>query len=157
MKNRRDFLREAATGAVILGAHSARGVTRMLEQKMDQTKARVVIARDPSLHGPDGKLDEKRVGDLLDRAITTYTGRKQPMEAWKHIVRKGGATGEVIGLKTNGLGGRGISTHAVLVFAIAERLQQAGVKPGNILVWDRNARDLQACGLAINTDPGRIR
>jgi uncharacterized protein (DUF362 family) len=43
------------------------------------------------------------------------------------------------------------------VLAIAERLQQAGVKPGNILVWDRNARDLEACGLTINTDPGRIR
>ncbi len=64
---------------------------------------------------------------------------------------------KVIGLKTNGLGGKGISTHAVLVFAIAERLQQAGVKPGNILVWDRNARDLKACGFEINMDPSRMR
>jgi len=44
-----------------------------------------------------------------------------------------------------------------LVFAIAERLQQAGVKPGNILIWDRNARDLEACGLTISTDPNKIR
>jgi uncharacterized protein (DUF362 family) len=65
--------------------------------------------------------------------------------------------GKVIGLKVNGLGGKGISTHAVLVLAIAERLQQAGVKPGNIMVWDRNARDLEACGLTINTDPSRVR
>ena len=43
------------------------------------------------------------------------------------------------------------------MLAICERLQQAGVKPGNILVWDRNARDLEACGLTINTDPSRIR
>ncbi len=64
---------------------------------------------------------------------------------------------KVIGLKTNGLGGKGISTHAVLVYAIAERLQGAGVKPGNILVWDRNARDLKACGLTINTDPNQVR
>ena len=69
---------------------------------------------------------------------------------------EGGAKDKVIGLKTNGLGGKGISTHAVLVYAIAERLQQAGVKPGNILIWDRNARDLQACGLTINTDPNRF-
>jgi uncharacterized protein (DUF362 family) len=41
--------------------------------------------------------------------------------------------------------------------AICERLQQAGVKPGNIVVWDRNARDLQVCGLTINTDPSRVR
>ena len=48
---------------------------------------------------------------------------------------------KVIGLKVNGLGGKGISTHAALIMAVAERLQQAGVKPGNIVVWDRNARD----------------
>jgi uncharacterized protein (DUF362 family) len=64
---------------------------------------------------------------------------------------------QVIGLKVNGLGGKGISTHATLVLALAERLQQVGVKPGNILVWDRNARDLEACGLTISTDPNRIR
>ena len=157
MKSRRDFLKEAATGAVFFGTQSTRGMTRMLEQTAEQAKPRVVIARDPALHGPDGKLDEKRVGDLLDRAITIYTGHKQPAEAWKCIVHEGGAEDKVIGLKTNGLGGRGISTHAVLVFAIAQRLQLAGVKPGNILVWDRNARDLQACGLTINTDPSHVR
>ena len=79
------------------------------------------------------------------------------MDAWKQIVLEGGGKGKVIGLKTNGLGGKGISTHAVLVYAIVERLQQAGVKPGNILIWDRNARDLQACGLTINTDPSQMR
>ena len=157
MKSRRDFLKGAATGAVILGAESGLGLTRTLEPQTDKDKATVVIARDPALHGPDGKLDEKRVGELLDRAIAAYTGRAKPVDAWKHIVLEGGAKDKVIGLKTNGLGGKGISTHAVLVYAIAERLQQAGVKPGNILVWDRNARDLQACGLTINTDPSRVR
>jgi uncharacterized protein (DUF362 family) len=157
MKSRREFLKGAATGAVLVGAQSSRGLTRMLDQRVDRAQSKVVIARDPKLHGPDGKLDEKRVGDLLDRAVTTYTGQKQPSAAWKQIVLQGGGKDKVIGLKTNGLGGKGISTHAVLVFAIAERLQGAGVKPGNILVWDRNARDLQACGLTINTDPSRIR
>ncbi len=90
---------------------------------------------------------------LLDRAIASYTGRDKPVEAWKRIV----PVGKVIGLKVNGLGGKGISTHLALVLAVCERLQQAGVKPGNILVWDRNARDLEACGLTITTDPSRIR
>ena len=99
------------------------------------------------------QLDEKRVLDLLDRAIAAYTGRDKPVEAWKRIV----PVGKVIGLKVNGLGGKGISTHLALVLAVCERLQQAGVKPGNILVWDRNARDLEACGLTITTDPSRIR
>jgi uncharacterized protein (DUF362 family) len=156
MRNRREFLKESATGALVLGTRSGLGLTRALDQRTE-AKPKVVIARDPSLHGPDGKLDAARVGTLLDRAMATYTGHARPIDAWKRIILAAGAKDKVIGLKTNGLGGRGISTHAVLVFAIAERLQQAGVKPGNILVWDRNARDLQACGLTINTDPNQVR
>jgi uncharacterized protein (DUF362 family) len=157
MKSRREFLKGAATGAAILGAESSLGLARALDQQAEASKSKVVIARDSALHGLDGKLDEKRVSELLDRAIATYTGRKRPVDAWKHIVLEGGAKDRVIGLKTNGLGGKGISTHAVLVFAIAERLQAAGVKPGNILIWDRFANDLEACGLTISTDPNRVR
>jgi uncharacterized protein (DUF362 family) len=161
MKSRRDFLKTAATGAVLLGTQAKLGLARRqevhTEKHSDNGKSRVVIARNPALHGADGKLDDKRVAELLDRAIGTYTGHKNPVDAWKHIVVEGGAQDKVIGLKTNGLGGKGISTHLALVLAVAERLQQAGVKPGNILVWDRSARDLQACGLTINTDPARVR
>lgn len=157
MASRRDFLKEAASGAVILGAHRSIGFPRVLGAMPQNHRSTVVVAREPALHTRDGKLDEKRAGELLDRAIIAYTGQKRATDAWKQIVMRSGAHDKVIGLKTNGLGGRGISTHAVLVFAIAERLQQAGVKPGNILVWDRNARDLQACGLTINTDPNKVR
>ena len=160
MESRRDFLKVAATGALVLGSQSKLGLAGMLDQHGQHTetgKSKVVVARDPALHGPGGgsgtQPDEKRVLDLLDRAIASYTGHHNPVEAWKRIV----PADKVIGLKTNGLGGKGISTHLALVLAIAERLQQAGVKPGNILVWDRNARDLQACGLTINTDPSRVR
>jgi uncharacterized protein (DUF362 family) len=155
MKNRREFLKEAATGAVLIGTQSKLGFAAMLDQHVETGKSKVVVARDAALHGT-GQLEEKRVLDLLDRAIASYTGRAKPIEAWKHILPQSGQ-GKVIGLKVNGLGGKGISTHTVLVLAIAERLQQAGVKPGEILVWDRNARDLEACGLTINTDPSRIR
>jgi len=153
MTSRRDFLKEAATGAVILGSQSKLGIAGMLDHHTESGKSKVVVARDPQLHGTGTQPDEKRVLALLDRAIAAYTGRQNLVEAWKHIV----GPGKVIGLKTNGLGGKGISTHLALVMAVSERLQQAGVKPGNIIVWDRNARDLQACGLTINTDPSRVR
>ncbi len=156
MKNRREFLKAAATGAVLLGAQGKLGLAAPPDQHeahAETGKARVVVARDTALHGSAGELDEKRVLALLDRAIAHYTGRDNPVEAWKSIV----PVGKVIGLKTNGLGGRGICTHAALVMAISERLQQAGIKPGEILVWDRNRRDLEVCGIAINTDPGKMR
>ncbi len=153
MNSRRDFLKTTATGALVVGAQSKLGLAAMLDKKSEASKSKVVVARDAALHGTNGVLDEKRVQALLDRAIASYTGREKPVEAWKRIV----PVGKVIGLKVNGLGGKGISTHAALIMAICERLQQAGVKPGEIIVWDRNARDIQACGLTINTDPSRIR
>lgn len=157
MKSRRDFLKGAATGAVLIGSKGALGLTGGLDRHETEGRSKVVIARDPLLHADGAQPDEKRVQAMLDRAIAAYTGREHPVDAWKHIVLQGRGQDKVIGLKTNGLGGKGISTHLALVLAIAERLQQAGVKPGNILVWDRNARDLEACGLTINTDPSRIR
>lgn len=153
MTNRREFMRVAATGALVLGSQSKLGLAAALDQHRTAGNSKVVVARDAALHGAGAQPDEKRVLALLDRAMAAYTGRDNPVAAWKHIV----PAGQVIGLKTNGLGGRGISTHLALIMAVAERLQQAGVKPGNIIVWDRNARDLQACGLTINTDPSRIR
>ena len=156
MTSRREFLKEAATGAVVLSAQARLGLAAAVNHPAESGKSRVVVARDPALHDSTGQLDDKRVLALLDRAIASYTGRDHSVEAWKQILR-GVGPDKVIGLTTNGLGGKGISTHAALVLAITERLQQAGVKPGNIVIWDRNARDLVACGLTINTDPSRVR
>jgi uncharacterized protein (DUF362 family) len=153
MESRRDFLKVAATGALALGAQGKLGLAAALDQHARAGKSKVVVARDAALHGTGAQPDEKRVQALLDRAIASYTGLDNPVEAWKRIV----PVGKVIGLKVNGLGGKGIATHSALIMAICERLQQAGVKPGDIVIWDRNARDLEACGLTVSTDPSRIR
>lgn len=153
MKDRREFLKEAATGAVLMTSGGRLGLAAMLGQSAHAGKSRVVIARDPSLHGTDAQPDGQKVLNLLDRAITSYTGHAKPMEAWKSLV----LMDKVIGLKVNGLGSKGIATHPVLILAVAERLQQAGVKPGNILVFDQNAMFLAACGMTINHDPSRVR
>ena len=89
MKSRRDFLKEAATGAVVLGcAADALGLAGMLDQHAASRQIQSGDCRDPALHGQSAQPDEKRVLDLLDRAIATYTGRDNPVEAWKHIVAR---------------------------------------------------------------------
>ena len=154
MKNRREFLKEAATGAVLLGTSAA---AEKLAFAAAAGKSKVVIARDASLHGTGTQPDEQKVLDLLDKAMAAYTGREKPIEMWNSIIPADILAGKTIGLKVNGLGGRGISTHAALTLAVAERLQQAGVRAGNILVWDRGARDIAACGMTVNTDASRVR
>lgn len=157
MKDRREFLKGAATGAMLLGAHSRLGLAEALAQRAAATKSRVVVARDAGLRITGSQPDQKRVQALLDKAMASYTGREKPLEAWKRVIPPAVLKSGVIGIKVNGLGGRGISTHAELVIAICERLREAGVAPGNIVVWDRNARDLMACGMTINTDRNRVR
>jgi len=156
MKSRREFLKDAATGAVLLSAAKL-VLPGAAEAHAAARKSRVVIARDAALSANGGQPDEQRVLNLLDKVMAAYTGRDTPIEAWKTVVPASILNGKVIGLKVNGLGGRGISTHAALTMAVAERLQQAGVRAGNILVWDRGARDLEACGMTVNSDLSRVR
>jgi uncharacterized protein (DUF362 family) len=148
MKNRRDFLK-AATSAVLIGTQNKLALAVALEPR----KSKVVIARDAALHNAAGQLEEQRVLNLLDHAIAIYTGRDKPVEAWKRIV----PVGKVIGLKVNGLGGKPIATHLALTLAICERLQQAGVKPGEIVVWECQSSGLENAGYTINADRNRIR
>jgi uncharacterized protein (DUF362 family) len=147
MENRREFLKTAATGALLLGTSSATGLAAT------SSKPRVVVARDPHVFSSPGVLDEAKVQALLDRAIHSYTGIEKPVDAWRHIV----PVGKTIGLKVNGLGGKGISTHAALTHAVCERLQQAGVKPQQIIIWEQRTNFLSACGFEHSEDASRIR
>ena len=111
-----------------------------------QAKARVVIARGAT-------PDAARVLNALDRALQACYECNSPMEAWKKIARPG----EVVGLKVNCLAGRGASTNNVLVDAICERLQQAGIPARDIVIWDRLNADLESAGFRVSTRGDRIR
>ena len=113
-----------------------------------QAKSRVVIARDPLLRG-----DSARLLKLLDAAIQSTYGASSPLEGWKKLARPG----EVVGLKVNCLAGRGASTSPVLVEAVCERLQQAGIPQRDIVVWDRLNEDLEHAGFKVAARRDRIR
>jgi uncharacterized protein (DUF362 family) len=116
-------------------------------------KSKVVIARDPSLRAAGGTPDSGRVLNLLDRALQAFTDSDSPIAAWKKVVRPG----EVIGLKVNCLSGRGAATNPVLVEAICERLQQAGIPQKDIVIWDRLNSDLESAGYRVASRKDRIR
>jgi len=154
MESRREFLKTTATGALLLGSKSALGLT---PDAHTLSKSKVVIARDPKVYSSPGQLDEKKVSELLDRAIVSWTGRDNPVDGWKRILGKDLGPDKVIGLKVNGLGGKGIATHTALTKAICDRLQQAGIKPSNIVIWEQRANFLKACGFDHSDNPGSIR
>lgn len=119
----------------------------------DQPKSRVVIARDPALRA-GRSIESPRLLKLLDRSLAAFYNRDNPLEAWKQIARPG----EVVGLKVNCLAGRGTaSTNPVLVDAVVERLQQAGIAAKDILIFDRFSSDLENAGFRLSGRPGAVR
>ena len=117
------------------------------------TKSKVVISRDPSLRPSGPSVDSARLLNALDRAIQSLYDADSPIDAWKRIARPN----EVVGLKVNCLSGRGNSTNTVLVEAVCERLQQAGIPRTNIVVWDRLNSDLESAGFPVSSRKDRVR
>jgi uncharacterized protein (DUF362 family) len=149
--SRRDFLKKALMGAAVLRVSAGMGALAGAEQGA-AAKSKVVIARDALLRGTGSTVDSGRMLKLLDRAMQALFDRDHPIEAWRKVVRPG----ETVGLKVNTLGGRGISTNLQLVEAVCERLQEAGVKAGDIVVWDRDSEELERAGFHLSMDGNRV-
>jgi uncharacterized protein (DUF362 family) len=122
--------------------------------------SRVVVARDPMLRGTGSAIDPHRLEALADRAMQALFNRDHPaaaapenaIAAWRHVA----GPNDTVSLKVNTLGGRGISTNVELGAAICERLQQAGVKPANIVVWDRDSEEMERAGFRIIVGGDRV-
>lgn len=154
-KSRRDFLKDCALGALAVGAarYAFADDGKINPPPSAGAKSKVVIARDASLYGKSATPDSTRVQKLLDQAMQNFFQTSDPVSPWKKIVRPG----EVVGLKVNTIAGPNLSTRPVLVAAVCERLQQAGVKASNIVVWDRTNEELDRAGFTLSDDPSRIR
>jgi len=150
--NRRDFLKAALTGAAGLSACGPGQFAQAADQAPQSQKSRVVVARDPQLRPSGTTVDPARMQSLLDRAMQAHFDRNNAIDAWKKLVRPG----ESVGLKVNALGGRAVSTNLQLVQAICERLQHAGIKPSDIVIWDRDTAELEHAGFPIAIGGNRV-
>ena len=146
--NRREFLKTCAAGAMLAG-----GTHRAFAFFSAREKTKVVISRDALLRGAGSSLDSGRLLKMLDRAMQALYATDSPLEAWKKVVQPG----EVVGLKVNGLAGRGLSTSVLLVQVLCARLQDAGIPEKDIVIWDRLNADLESAGFSIATRQDRIR
>jgi uncharacterized protein (DUF362 family) len=153
--SRREFLKKALAGAAFVRAGGAVAALAA-EQGAKLAKSKVVVARDGLLRGqgstPGTSVDSGRMLSLLDRAMQALFDRDRPIEAWRMVVRPG----ELVGLKVNTLGGRGISSNVQLVAAICERLQEAGIKAGAIVVWDRDTEEMDHAGFRVAEGGDRV-
>jgi uncharacterized protein (DUF362 family) len=110
----------------------------------------VAIGRRQGLVTATGALDPKLVEAALGAAVARAAGEATPVAAMRKLFRPR----DVVGIKVNCLGGRGVSTRPEAALQLAAFLQAAGIAADRIYVWDRTDRELRAAGYTIGAGRG---
>jgi uncharacterized protein (DUF362 family) len=148
---RRDFIRRGS--ATLAGAGLANLLHDRRAAAQPGRKSTVVMVKH------DGATDERGVGHpgvvkkLVDRAVAELTGKESPRDVWSEFV----SPDDIVGIKVNCIAGKNFSTQRCVVDAIVDGVTSAGVKPSNIIVWDRWNWEMAAGGYKINTSGSGVR
>lgn len=139
---RREFLKQMAlTGAAISGLPAAASAAEKV-MKGTGGRSRVVIMTDKAVLKGENEIVQTVVDRMLDLSMSRLTGASSGLEAWKRLF----GPDDVVGVKVNCLFGKGVSTHPEVTMAVVRGLKLAGVKPSNIIIWDRSTGDLIKSG-----------
>lgn len=149
MPSRREFLKELMmTGA---GLYTPAAAFAVLLQDKKNPQSTVVEVKNPNVQTEGHRIRQEVAQAMLFEAVRRLSGEKTDRAAWKRYF----SSEDVVGIKVNCLFGRGASTHPEVVMAIVEGLKLAGVKPDNIIIWDRSDGDLAKTGYTLNREgPG---
>ncbi len=142
---RRDLLK-AMAGAVSFTI----GSEVSAEEEKKPRRSKVVLVRHPDVLDRQGKINPKVLQGMLDDAVTNLVGVKEPVEAWKRLVKPT----DSVGIKSNVWSP--LPTPKEVEDVIRQRLTDAGVKPESIRIDDRGAyKTLAPCTALINVRPLR--
>lgn len=89
--------------------------------------------------------------EMLDAALVTLTGLDDALLAWQALFDPG----EVVGIKVNTISR--YTTTPTVAYAVAQRLQDAGLPAEQIVLFDRTERELVDRGFTINPDGPGVR
>src|SRR5438034_2199488 len=118
---------------------------------------RVIEIRHPDAVRPDHGINRDAVTAMMNRGMKELTGADDARESWKQFFQKG----DVVGIKVNPVGRRpkpnepgrvptaagSISSPEVLLQVVAS-LKEAGVRPQDIIVFERYADEFYDAGYA---------
>lgn len=114
--------------------------------------SKIVHARHAGVWSGD-ELVPGAIRQMLDASITKLTGLNDAPAAWAALFRPT----ERIAIKVSTINTSDFFTHVPLVLVVAECLQEAGVPAEQIVIFDRNDRELKRAGYTINQDGPGVR
>jgi hypothetical protein len=106
--------------------------------------SRVVLVRHAGVWNADTP-DPAIVLQMLDAGLTTLTGATDALAVWQTLFDPD----DRVLLKVNCIAYGG-PTQPAVTYAVAQRLQAAGLRPANILIFDRTDHELEAAGYTLN-------
>jgi hypothetical protein len=146
---RRDFLRTTALSPVA-GAFASN--FELSSGQSPPPKAKVVLIRDENALVAFKKPNAKVVQRMLDEALSTLLEEKDPIQAWKQVVKPS----DIVGIKSNVW--RYLPTTLEVEGIIKKRIFDAGILEENIGIDDRGVRRnhlFQNATAIINVRPAR--
>jgi hypothetical protein len=104
-------------------------------------RGKVIEVQHPGSVREDFSICPTTVKSMMDRGMTELTGADHPTEAWRRFFERG----DVVGIKVNPVGRKwsfskaaSVSSPAVVLEVVAG-LKSAGVRPEDIILFDRYA------------------
>lgn len=125
---RREFLK-GTTSAALAGTLYLSSPVELFTKT--EKKTTVVLIRNKEVLNDFNKPREKVVQQMLDEAVTTLLNEKDPIRAWKQLLKPT----DIVGIKSNVW--RFLPTPRELEMAIKGRVMDAGIPEKNIGIRDR--------------------
>ena len=105
------------------------------------TKAKVI-----KIHAPDAtrhfQANPKQILAMVESGVKHLSSQTSPIAAWTQFV----STNDIVGLKINTHLGTLSGTRPAVVEAVVQGLIRSGIPGENIVIWDRELKDLKRAG-----------
>jgi hypothetical protein len=122
----------------------------LLRHWPDAEQSRVVVVRHSGVWAGD-QPDPAVVLHMLDEGLRTLAGAGDAQGVWRALFEPH----ERVLLKVNCIAYGG-PTQPAVTYAVAQRLQEAGLSAENILIFDRTDRELESAGYRLNGGGGGV-
>jgi uncharacterized protein (DUF362 family) len=133
----------------ILGTATAAALHGREGRGADAGRAKVVRVESARIWKGE-KRDPQVIAEMVNRGMTALTGKANAADAWKAFFKPGMR----VGLKVNLLGRPLLFTAREMTEAVAAGVIGAGVKPSDVIVWDRHGDHFGPTDYA--PGPGRL-
>ncbi|MBU0755034.1 MAG: DUF362 domain-containing protein [Planctomycetes bacterium] len=146
--DRREFMASiAGIGAVgICSSESACKPSENKKRTLGEKPPRPVVAllTRPSMMESGGSLSRDHASGSLEALLNPLGGSEGSQAILGDLFKPG----ERVGIKLNCLAGPGLSPRPELVFALVEQLEKTGIRPEDIILFERTERELRRAGFS---------